>query len=218
MRAAIAAALGTTDLPDGGPEHPGALPAATEPVVAGSLEERFQREIEILGGTVHRAASADDVAAIVGGLASREGGTDVLAWDDEWVPVPGMSHALAARGLRVHHQEPDEIRDPRARERWAGAVVGVTGAAAGLAETGSVVVVSGPGRGRLVSLLPPIHVAVLQRQLVTHSLSLLLAQQPDLATSGANMVVITGPSRTADIEHTLSRGVHGPREIHVILV
>ena len=97
-------------------------------------------------------------------------------------------------------------------------LVGVTGAVACLAETGSLVVVSGPGRGRLASLLPPLHVAIVTRALLTALAADLLVDQPELATSGANMVCITGPSRTADIEHTLSRGVHGPREVHVVFV
>jgi L-lactate dehydrogenase complex protein LldG len=218
MRDAIAHALGTADLPAGGAEHPGVFAGATVPVFEESFIERFRRELEALGGVVHEARSADDIAEIVQSLAASEGGSDVLAWDDETLPVSGVSGALAARGLTVIHQRPGGAQEPQARARWERAVVGVTGAAAALAETGSVVVVSGPGRGRLASLLPPIHVALVRRRSLTRSLPMLLAAESGLATSGTNMVVITGPSRTADIEHTLSRGVHGPREIHVILV
>ena len=64
---------------------------------------------------------------------------------------------------------------------------------------------------------PQEHTALLKR-LFVESLADLMADRPDLLTSGANVVCITGPSRTADIEHTLSRGVHGPREVHVVLV
>jgi L-lactate dehydrogenase complex protein LldG len=96
--------------------------------------------------------------------------------------------------------------------------VGLTGADAGLAETGSIVVASGPGKSRLASLLPPVHVAILARDRLTASLAALIRERPYLATSGANFVCITGPSRTADIEHTLTRGVHGPKEVHVVIV
>jgi L-lactate dehydrogenase complex protein LldG len=65
----------------------------------------------------------------------------------------------------------------------------------------------------------PVHIAVLRRDRMVFALSDLVRLRPDLAAMpGSNLVCITGPSRTADIEMTLSRGVHGPREIHVILV
>ena len=95
--------------------------------------------------------------------------------------------------------------------------LGLTGADAGLAETGSVVLASGPGRSRLASLLVPVHVAVLHVDRLVNDVAVLLATRPDLVAAGSNLVAITGPSRTADIEHTLSRGVHGPGEVHVIL-
>ncbi len=50
------------------------------------------------------------------------------------------------------------------------------------------------------------------------SLPELIASRPELVTQGANFVAITGPSRTADIEHVLARGVHGPRDVHAIFV
>ena len=87
-----------------------------------------------------------------------------------------------------------------------------------MSDTGSIALVSGPGRGRLASLLPPVHVALVRRVSMLRSLPDLLLERPDLATAGSNLVCITGPSRTADIEHTLSRGVHGPKEVHVVLI
>lgn len=218
MREAIGRALGTADLPGSSPAHPGVFTGTDSTSTLASLEGRFATELEALGGNVHRVSNRDEAAGLIGALAAREGSPEVLAWDDDQLPLPGMGAALEALGCRVHRQRPADAHDAERRAQWASASVGVTGAVACLAETGSVVVVSGPGRGRLASLLPPVHVAVATRDSLVRSLPALLARRPDLATSGTNMVVITGPSRTADIEHTLSRGVHGPREVHVVLV
>jgi L-lactate dehydrogenase complex protein LldG len=79
-------------------------------------------------------------------------------------------------------------------------------------------VVSGLGRGRLASLLPPVHIAIARAPTIYYSLEHLLAAEPALGSAGSNFVAISGPSRTADIEMTLTRGVHGPGEVHVILV
>jgi len=134
--------------------------------------------------------------------------------------LQGMTAALQARGLAV--VDPDvpqrgDARPPRLAE-LAALPLGLTGADAGLAETGSVVLASGPGRSRMASLLVPVHVAVLRVDRLVDSISTLLATRGDLVAAGSNLVAITGPSRTADIEHTLSRGVHGPGEVHVILL
>jgi L-lactate dehydrogenase complex protein LldG len=99
----------------------------------------------------------------------------------------------------------------------ATADVGVTGAAYALADTGSVVVLSSQ-EARLASLLPPVHIAVLRREQILNGLDELLSILPRPADSNASMVVITGPSRTADIEQILVRGVHGPGELHVVLI
>ena len=70
----------------------------------------------------------------------------------------------------------------------------------------------------MVSLLPPVHIAVVPREKILTGLDELLAQEPLPAGRSSSMLLITGPSRTADIEQILVRGVHGPGEIHVIVV
>jgi L-lactate dehydrogenase complex protein LldG len=66
--------------------------------------------------------------------------------------------------------------------------------------------------------LPPVHIAVLRVERLYSTLEAFFAAHPDAAEAGSNLVLITGPSRTADIEMTLTRGVHGPGEVHVLLV
>jgi L-lactate dehydrogenase complex protein LldG len=140
-----------------------------------------------------------------------------LSWDDAALPVPGLTARLTAAGVEVMTPRPGDLASQDQRNAWATATVGLTGADAGLIETGSIVLASGPGRARLASLLTPIHVALLSHDALVRSLAVLIADRPELVTQGSNLICITGPSRTADIEHTLSRGVHGPGEVHVVL-
>jgi len=70
----------------------------------------------------------------------------------------------------------------------------------------------------LVSLLPPIHIAVVEEHRLVNNLDDLLTTVAKPADITSSMVLITGPSRTADIEQILVRGVHGPGELHVILI
>jgi L-lactate dehydrogenase complex protein LldG len=182
--------------------------------------ERFRAALEAVAGVVHEAGSIDQVADVVAGLAARLHSRQLLAWTDEAMALPGLTAALHARGLTIVDPElPQDggARAPRLAD-LAALSLGLTGADAGLAETGSLVLAAGPGRPRLASLLVPIHVAVLRVDRLVESISELLATRGDLVAAGSNLVAITGPSRTADIEHTLSRGVHGPGEVHVILL
>jgi len=104
------------------------------------------------------------------------------------------------------------------RERCATYDIGITSASFALAETGTLVMLSSAEEPRLVSLLPPVHIAVVPTSKLLTGLDELLTLLPDPAGHTSGMAFITGPSRTADIEQFLVRGVHGPGEIHVVLV
>jgi L-lactate dehydrogenase complex protein LldG len=239
MREVIGRAVRTGLFPGGVAPHPPAhgtndlgvdvLPAtaiagsaaAAPPASALPPRQRFRAALEAIAGVVHDASSIEAAADIVAGLARRLGTTSLLAWSDEAMEVPGLGAALAARGLTPVEADVPQAPGPAREARLtalAALPLGVTGADAGLADTGSVVVATGPGRPRLASLLVPVHVAILPVDRLVPSIAELFAKRGDLVAAGSNLVCITGPSRTADIEHTLSRGVHGPGEVHVILL
>jgi L-lactate dehydrogenase complex protein LldG len=221
-----------------GREHSELTAAGTPATAPGSdpeaLVTRFCEELEALAGVTYRVkdvhAAADQVVNIVARTEAASGqpgqprkpgqSRQVLGWNIEEIGVPGLGAALSVRGIVL---APPEVpfEDPERGENL-GAIaelsVGLTGAHAAIAESGSLVLASGPGRGRLASLLTPFHIAILRRDSIVRTLEDFFAQRPEVATLGSNCVIITGPSRTADIEMTLSRGVHGPREIHVIIV
>ncbi len=95
--------------------------------------------------------------------------------------------------------------------------VGVTTAQAAIAETGTLVLDSARERHRLASLVPPVHIAIVEASSIFQTLAEALAfihQNGDISPA---VTFITGPSRTADIELTLAIGVHGPQELYVIV-
>ena len=209
---------------DAGPSHGGApapfVPLADEPFDRDALLARFRAEWQALAGHVHEAHTVRDVAEIVAAICRSRSSRQVLAWSEPAMGVDGLDDALLRQDLELDRG--GVPRDPVARaarmEALGAIQVGLTGADALLAESGSVVVVSGPGRARLASLLPPVHIAIARTSRIYFSLEHLLAADPALGSAGSNFVAISGPSRTADIEMTLTRGVHGPGEVHVILM
>lgn len=126
---------------------------------------------------------------------------------------------LAACGITGLPQVQSGFRDREAlRAACVVADVGITSADYALAETGTLVMLSSPQEARLISLLPPVHIAVFPRSRMLANLDELLAVLPNPAEQTSSMVLITGPSRTADIEQILVRGVHGPGEIYAVIV
>jgi L-lactate dehydrogenase complex protein LldG len=214
-------ALRDRHLPDAS-SHPGSFPLdpSTPPPGDAVLVERFGRELESLTGIVHRVSSADEAVAVVLDIAGRHRAERVLAWNDGWPDCPGLDAAMQQAGVEaVNVDVPQDTAGRRsALDAIEPVAVGVTGAFAGLADTGSLVLTAAAGRSRMASLLPPVHIAVLARSRIYATLPAFLAAHPGIAETTSNLVLVTGPSRTADIEMTITLGVHGPREVHVIVV
>jgi L-lactate dehydrogenase complex protein LldG len=212
--------------------RPADLPQAAEVVKRQMLErwpqalERFREEFERVSGVFHRVASMHEVPAVIGRIARERGAKSAVSWHPGALGVD-LRQSLGQEGLEVivaPDDDPDRAARESHRDAAAGAEIGVTGVDWALAETGTLVLVSGRGRPRSTSLLPATHVAVFGRDRLVESLEqvgiLLEAIHADPARtmSGAVINFITGPSRTADIELTLTRGVHGPKEVHAIFV
>lgn len=201
------------------------LPAAPPDMPLAAMTERFLAELARLGGRGIRAGSAAEAVAYVVSAAAEaaeqaaaaSGSGPVLLWDDPLLGRLGLAGALAERGLAVAMWE-SALGPAALKDLAAGAPAGVTGARWGAAETGTIALDAGPGRGRLVSLLPRTHIALLPESRLVASVAELFRQvaaAPDLPSS---LALATGPSRSADIENDLSIGVHGPADVHVVLV
>jgi L-lactate dehydrogenase complex protein LldG len=179
-------------------------------IPAGAREERiasFFRAVELLAGKTFRAntpdAARDYVESVVAGRRAVVSNAPFLA-DCGITKIPGVECGYTDR--------------ERLRAACAEAAVGITSAEYALADTGTLVMLASPAEPRMISLLPPVHVAVLAPDRLLSSLDELFTVLPNPARNTSSMVLITGPSRTADIEQILVRGVHGPGELHVVVV
>jgi L-lactate dehydrogenase complex protein LldG len=173
----------------------------------GALLSHFVASAEKLASQVYQPASPQQALDTVAGLLEGDG--QALAWDFAHIPLPGLEELLKPRMLRPDQPQSD-------------ARIGITGADAALAATGSLVLMSGPGKPRAASLLPPVHVAILERSRIVPDLESWFALQRqaglDRWRAASHAIVISGPSRTADIAMTLIMGMHGPAELHIVIV
>lgn len=163
---------------------------------------RFQAELEALSGIFVRTTEAELAERILTILRERREDA-VMAWDDDALP-DGLADALRAGGITIYNDPQPQIR------------VGISGAVAGIAETGTLVIPSGVGKLQSASLLPETHLAILRAADILPRMVDAL-KRPELRTAAA-VALVSGPSRTADIEMTLTIGVHGPGEVFVFCV
>ncbi len=122
-----------------------------------------------------------------------------------WDSIPGLDESdLTEAGIRV-----ERGADPNVR-------VGITGALSAIAETGTLAIPSRKSQPLSTSLLAEIHVAIISSSQIVWSLD--EALKNNQVRNASATALVTGPSRTADIEMTLTIGVHGPKELHVFIL
>jgi L-lactate dehydrogenase complex protein LldG len=172
-----------------------------------TLIARFAQEAEKAGCVVHQVSTDQEAINAVMQLIGED--TAVSCWQLDQIPLPGLAADFDEADISCVGQD-------------ASVRVGVTGVNAALAATGSVVVMSGNGRYRASSLLPPVHIAVVTANQIYANLESWWLEQKSASLGQvrqhSNIVVITGPSRTADIAMQLVMGMHGPRELHIVLL
>jgi L-lactate utilization protein LutC len=178
---------------------------------------RFCAELTAAGGHAHRAADPEDAVRQILALVAACGGRRVLLGRGPVVDRLALADRLRAAGCDV--LAVDALTAATARDGFFAADVGITGVAHLIAETGSLVVEAGPDQPRAPSLLPPVHIAVAAAEQLLPDLFDLFAPErwPD-GRPPSNLTLITGPSKTGDIELRLVTGVHGPGEVHVVLL
>ena len=184
---------------------------------AGRMDElvkAFKRECEDVAGKAYVARNHDEACGFVSTIIKDSGAKKVIRWDSALLEKLGIDHLIHSIGTGSIPQSQNNLT--------AKADLGISEAAFGLADTGTLVLRASPGRDRSTSLLPPSHIAVLESKKILFTLDDLLVrllldfvEKGDLGTC---ITLITGPSRTADIELNLVHGIHGPKSLHVIIL
>lgn len=177
---------------------------APRPVVSGDLAARFRAKSEAMSSTVEVLDSLAEVPSAVTRYLAAQGLRPQAAC---WPSLAGLDWAGAALQVEARPANGD---DP----------VGITGCFCAIAETGTLMLASGPNTAATTSLLPETHIAVVSASRIVPGMeegfALLRAEQGNELPRAVNFV--SGPSRTGDIEQTIVLGAHGPYRVHLLLI
>ncbi len=182
-------------------------------IIADKLLEQFIKELLNVNTGVREAHGKEELRDFITGLVHENGVSSFVMWESESLNSLGLKELLKGEGLRqIISNDKNEIAE---------AGIGITGADYAIADTGTLVLLTDESKPRSVSLLPPIHLAIVRKSDIMTDISelfIILKQRLDTGQSVPScMTFVTGPSRTADIELNLTLGVHGPKELHVII-
>src|SRR6185436_4739652 len=165
--------------------------------------DAFRESLELVGAKCDIVESEYEAAVRLVAIVKDLSATKIAISDSELV-----RRIVKVAGI--------EAIEDASREELFSSEIGITSAQSAIAETGTLVLESGAERHRLVSLVPPVHVCVLNASSIRQSMAEIL----ELVDPDANPTItfVTGASRTSDIELTLAIGVHGPGELYVIVI
>lgn len=190
------------------------------------LADRFESELRNLDCKPYRASTSSDLQAILQSILDNAQARSVVLSRNPILNQLQIAGTIRGWGKQVISWPESASSQERAssfRDACFAADAGITGADFVLVETGSLVLTSLTEGSQLTSLAPPVHIALYRRSQIRASLDEILQNLPVSLDPGRpsparSAVFVTGTSRTADIEQILVRGVHGPREVHAILV
>lgn len=185
----------------------------------------FQKALEAVGGFVHVVSNGGEAVQKILTLAREREVRSAIRWATPDLDAFGFEQAFQQAGISLTSIGKEKLQDEEALTTLlASADLGLSGSDFAVAETGSLVLLAEEGKGRLITLLPTYHIALLSpgrlvptfQDLVT--LLRLLPGSPSGRALRSAITFVTGPSKSGDIELYLTKGVHGPKELHVIVV
>jgi L-lactate dehydrogenase complex protein LldG len=195
-------------------ESPTAAVTGSEKTTAVSNVELFNTNLEAVNGHCIIAKTETEIVSALTGIITELKQAKLTPPRIALSDAPGLDRLV--RFIPLHLEE--VVVAPGAADVFT-FDIGITTAQAAIAETGTLVLDSSQERHRLVSLVPPVHIAIIEAAKIVSTLGEALAVLHSDSNNLSSIVTfVTGPSRTADIELTLAIGVHGPQELYVIII
>nr|WP_282562488.1 lactate utilization protein [Marinobacter panjinensis] len=178
--------------------------------------DMFEQTIESVHGEVHRTTESGWIDRLAEILQSRGAQSLLIAKDHEIGQA--LQSATKGREDLPHLLIYDEPVESWQETLFSEVDAGITSTRGGIAETGSLILWPSVDEPRLMSLVPPIHIAVLKASELYTTFHQAMQSQGWATGMPTNALLISGPSKTADIEQTLAYGVHGPKELIVLVI
>ena len=182
------------------------------------LVSRFEEEVRKVHGVVSRVSGSEELSSLLGALIEEKGIRRIVRWDTP--TLAKLDTALMGAGAEVLPINLNQGEASRTNQRNAliEADMGITEVDYAVADIGSLALRASGSQSRLASVLPPIHVAIVTPDRIVGSLSELLPLLNSTDGLSSAVSLVTGPSRTADIETIRTVGIHGPVELHVVIL
>jgi L-lactate dehydrogenase complex protein LldG len=183
-------------------------------------------------GPIHLTVrTCGNISAVTGAIAEVIRNKDpewgdkkrVVAWQHPLIESLNLPDALSEQEVPVFFSDVNAPERETLRQRIIDSYIGITSADFCMADTATLVIRTRPGQARSISLLPAIHIAVIELDQIIADLKelyVLLKWDPQMSKEGVTncMTFISGPSKTADIEATMVHGAHGPREVYIFVI
>lgn len=178
--------------------------------------DRLREVLEAVHGETLLTTAADWPAQALAALAER--GIDELLISPATVHGQQFAGYLALNGASLRLKAYDQPIEAWKEELFFHTPASLTGTLGGIAATGSLIVWPTPQEPRLMSLVPPLHIALLKASEVFDNLHQAMHRQGWAGSLPTNALLVSGPSKTADIQQTLAYGAHGPKELLVLIL
>ena len=189
------------------------------PIKTYSQKDKIEKLISLMEAMrteVHLSSAQNWANTVKNILKKRE--LKSLLYAPRTVVGETLAHHWGNDDVDLPQLIPYEIEIEQLKERVFTIEAAITSSAGAIAETGALILWPTEKEPRLMSIVPPLHIAVLQADKIHNSLSEVIQKENWPAKMPTNVVLVSGPSKTADIEMTLAFGVHGPKELIVLIL